>query len=420
MRLLAGTGWGGRPGAADGAAPVSEPPAAGAPPGLAEAPTWARPVLLTLARLRAPRTVVAVAMSGGVDSSVAAALLVAAGVGVVGVTMRLWGEEELERGEGGCCSLDAVEDARRVCGRLGIAHYVLNLREHFHSTVVGDFLSQYRDGLTPNPCVRCNERVKFDELYRRVRLVGASHLATGHYCRLTEAGDGSLVMRRARDQRKDQSYTLYRTPDAVLRRCVFPLGELEKPQVRELARTWGLAVATKPDSQELCFVGGGDHRGVLARDLAGSYAPGPILDLEGREVGRHQGVPFYTVGQRHGLELKVTRPDAEPQYVVKVESRANTVRIGPWRALLTPSCSLSRLVVLSPRPAGEGANALAQLRAHGRPVPALWWQLPGGRARVEFREPQAGVSPGQSLVLYDGDQVVAGGEVEVESGAEAR
>lgn len=411
MRQLAGTAPGGRSDLGDGSAGPGGRGTEGTVEDLRpELPGWAAPALAPLTGLRQGPALVAVAMSGGVDSSVAAALLVAAGVATVGVTMRLWGEDQLERGEGGCCSIDAVEDARRVCARLGIAHYVLNLRDHFHATVVADFLGEYGDGRTPNPCVRCNERVKFDELHRRMGLVGATHLATGHYARLVPGAAGGMELRRARDQRKDQSYTLYRTPPEILSSCLFPLGELEKPRVRELAQLLGLGVAAKPDSQELCFVDGSDHRRVLARELAGGYAPGPVLDLEGNQVGRHLGVPFYTVGQRHGLDLQVRRPDATPQYVVRVDGAANVLRVGPWSALLRHSCSLARVVVLDRRRLLGPVRA--QLRAHGRAVPATVSGLDAGRARVDFAEPQAGVSPGQSLVLYDEDRVVGGGEVE--------
>ncbi len=381
-------------------------------------PPWTMPLLEALGGIEPRPTLVAVAMSGGVDSSVAAALLATSGLPVVGVTMRLWAEEDFERGEGGCCSLDAVEDARRVCARLGIPHYVINLRDQFERTVVGQFLEEYREGRTPNPCVRCNETVKFADLHLRMSRVGASHLATGHYARVERGGPAGVVLRRARDPRKDQSYTLYRTPPDVLSRCLFPLGTLEKPQVRELAAALGLGVAAKPDSQELCFVGGGDHRELLARELSGSFSEGPVVDQEGVLVGRHRGLPFYTVGQRHGLGLPARRPDAQPLYVYEVDRPRNTLRVGPWSSLLRTGCRISRFVALASPPGRGWQRALAQLRAHAQPTPVSWRLIPGERAEVRFAAPQAAVSPGQSLVLYDGDQVVAGGEIEVKSGEE--
>ena len=350
-------------------------------------------------------------MSGGVDSSVAAALAVASGVETVGVTMRLWGTEEMERGEGGCCSTDAVEDARRVCSRLGIGHYVLNMAEHFRETVVGDFLTQYGDGLTPNPCIRCNEKVKFSELLRRVAAVGATHIASGHYAQVREDTGGWCQLHRGGDRRKDQSYTLYRSSQAVLSRLLLPLGSLQKPAVRALAQDSSLAVAHKPDSQELCFVGGGDHREVLARELEGEYRPGPIKDLAGAEVGRHRGLPFYTVGQRQGLGLAVRHPDAEPRYVVRVDRSHNTLVVGPWRSLLRSECHLRECVVLDGLPPELPRTGLAQLRAHAQPTAAEWRATDSDHVTVRFAQPQVGVAPGQSLVLYDGDKVIAGGEI---------
>jgi tRNA-specific 2-thiouridylase len=353
---------------------------------------------------------VAVAMSGGVDSSVAAALCVAAGMVTLGVTMRLWGTDEMERGEGGCCSLDAVEDARRVCARLGIPHYVLNMRDHFEQTVIRDFVEEYRAGRTPNPCIRCNETVKFKELLRRVEAVSATHVATGHYARITMA-QGTLHLRRARDQRKDQSYTLYRCDQEVLAHTLLPLGELEKPRVRQLASDLGLAVARKPDSQDLCFVGGRDHRVVLERELAGQFAPGPIVDQAGRTVGTHRGIPFYTVGQRQGLGGENASDKAGPRYVVQLDAAHNRVVVGPRSALEVRSCRLARCTYPPGPSAVARLEGVAQPRAHAVPAPAVWTSLAGAAAEVEFQRPQIGIAPGQSLVLYDGDRVVAGGEV---------
>ncbi|MGH7643481.1 MAG: tRNA 2-thiouridine(34) synthase MnmA [Candidatus Dormibacteria bacterium] len=356
-------------------------------------------------------SVVAVAMSGGVDSSVAAALAVASGLDTIGVTMRLWGTAEMERGEGGCCSIDAVEDARRVCSRLEIPHYVLNMADHFRETVVEDFLSEYAAGRTPNPCIRCNEKVKFAELWRRVDAVGATHIASGHYALVRETASGWCTLHRGSDHRKDQSYTLYRSRRAVLSQLVLPLGQLSKAAVRALAGELGLAVAQKPDSQELCFVGGGDHREVLERELAGQFASGPITDLGGRELGRHRGLPFYTVGQRQGLGLAVRQAATEPHYVVRVDRRSNTLVVGPWRTLLKRDCQVGESVYLDDQPSTRARSGLAQLRAHGQPVAATWQGIGDHRATVHFAEPQAGIAPGQSLVLYDGDRVIAGGEI---------
>ncbi|MGA8208398.1 MAG: tRNA 2-thiouridine(34) synthase MnmA [Candidatus Dormiibacterota bacterium] len=355
--------------------------------------------------------VVAVAMSGGVDSSVAAALVVAAGAETVGVTMRLWGTEEMEQGEGGCCSIDAVEDARRVCSRLGIPHYVLNMAAHFRESVVGDFLSRYAAGLTPNPCVRCNEKVKFAELWRRVRALGATHIASGHYAQVREDPQGGCSLHRGSDPRKDQSYTLYRNGGALLSRLLLPLGRLQKRQVRSIAASLGLAVADKPDSQELCFVGGGDHRVVLQRELEGAFSPGPIRDLRGQEVGQHRGLPFYTVGQRQGLGLAVRQASTEPHYVIRVDAPRNTLVVGPWQSLLRSECQVDHCVFLDALPSEAPRSGLAQLRAHGQTVAASWTSSGEIAASVRFSVAQPGIAPGQSLVLYDGDRVIAGGEI---------
>jgi tRNA-uridine 2-sulfurtransferase len=356
-------------------------------------------------------SLVAVAMSGGVDSSVAAALVVAAGAETVGVTMRLWGTEEMEQGEGGCCSIDAVEDARRVCSRLGIPHYVLNMAEHFRESVVADFLTRYAAGLTPNPCIRCNEKVKFAELWRRVRSLGATHIASGHYAQVRDDPKGGCSLHRGVDQRKDQSYTLYRNAGAVLARLLLPVGGLQKSQVRSIAAALDLAVAGKPDSQELCFVGGRDHRALLESELDGAFRAGPIRDLSGHEVGRHRGLPFYTVGQRQGLGLAVRNPTTEPHYVVRVDSSRNTLVVGPWQSLLCAECQVGECVFLDGLPVEVPRSGLVQLRAHGQPVEASWHPTGAATASVRFSTPQAGVAPGQSLVLYDGGRVIAGGEI---------
>jgi tRNA-specific 2-thiouridylase len=361
-------------------------------------------------RLR-PGSVVAVAMSGGVDSSIAAALTVATGAEAMGVTMRLWGTEEMEQGEGGCCSIDAVEDARRVCSRLGIPHYVLNMAEHFRVSVVGDFLSRYVEGLTPNPCIRCNEKVKFAELWRRVRALGATHVASGHYAQIRDHPDAGCSLHRGVDQRKDQSYTLYRNGGAVLSRIVLPVGGLQKAQVRSIAAVLGMAVASKPDSQELCFVGGGDHRAVLEKELEGAFRPGPIKDLSGHELGRHRGLPFYTVGQRQGLGLAVRNPASQPHYVVRLDGPRNTLVVGTWQALLRSECRITEVVYLDELPPEAPRLGQAQLRAHGQPVAASWNASGEATASVRFSVPQPGIAPGQSLVLYDGDRVIAGGEI---------
>ncbi len=355
--------------------------------------------------------VVAVAMSGGVDSAVAAALCVAAGVPTIGLTMRLWATEAVERLEGGCCSVDAVEDARRVAARLEIPHYVLDLAAPFQAAVVSDFLEAYAGGRTPNPCIRCNQRIKFAELLRRARAVGATHLATGHYARVRVDAQGRAALHRAADPRKDQSYTLYHCDQATLARVCLPLGGLPKPAVRALAAALELGVAAKPDSQELCFVGGGDHRALLRERLQGRYAPGPVVDEAGAVLGTHEGLPFYTVGQRGGLRLAATRPDQAPLHVLRLDPRRNTVVVGPRERLDRRSVAVTGCVYPDGRVPGGPLRGTVQLRAHGRPVPAAWRPGAAGHARIDFDAPEPGAAPGQSAVCYVGDRVVAGGEL---------
>ncbi len=345
-------------------------------------------------------------MSGGVDSAVAAALAVAAGARVFGVTMRLWGDAP--GAGGGCCSVDAVEDARRAATRLGVAHYVLDLSRPFADTVVRDFADTAQAGRTPNPCVRCNQWIKFQALLVRVRAVGATHLATGHYARVRQDRRGRCTLHRGRDLRKDQSYTLYPVGGDTLRAVHLPLGGLTKAEVRSIAAALSLGVAAKPDSQDLCFVGG-DHRGWLRRRLGPAARPGPIVSADGTVLGHHGGLALYTVGQRSGLGLSPAGPEQPPQYVLRLEPDGNRIVVGPREALAVQDARVEGCVyqggAVPPRP----ISAVVQLRAHGRAVAATWEPGPEGSARVRFAEPEPMVAPGQAAVCYRGDRVVAGG-----------
>jgi tRNA-specific 2-thiouridylase len=341
--------------------------------------------------------VTVVALSGGVDSATAAALLVEAGHRVVGITMRLYDASGTSASIGGrCCGPRDVEDARRVAAHLDIPFYVANYEDEFSARVVADFVDEYARGRTPNPCVRCNQHIKFTPLLRRARALGAGALATGHYARII---DGRLA--RARDARKDQSYFLFNMPP-VLDFVRFPLGELTKEEVRAHARRLGLPNADKPESQEICFVPDGDYAGFVA--ARASAAPGEIVDESGRVVGQHDGVHRFTVGQRRGLRVAA----GEPRYVVSVDALTRRVTIGP-------AASLDRRAVMvddvqwSAGAPDEPVRARVQIRYRHEARPA--WVRPAGptRAEVEFDDAERAPAPGQAAVFYDGDAVLGGG-----------
>jgi tRNA-specific 2-thiouridylase len=346
-------------------------------------------------------------MSGGVDSSVAAALLLAAGHEVIGVTMQIWPQQGDD--ERACCSLSAVEDARRVATALGIPHYVLNFQEEFRRSVIDNFIAEYRAGRTPNPCIQCNRWIKFDLLLERAVALGADAVATGHYARAVYHEDlGRWSVRRGVDRGKDQSYVLYGLTQAQLPRVLFPLGEMTKPQVRALAAEYGFRVANKPESQEICFVPDDDYGRFLREQTPEIATPGPVVDTAGRVLGTHQGVAFYTVGQRRGLGIAVNAP----LYVVRLDAAANTVVVGTQEELLARRAVAGDVVfgkwaadaLAAPRP------VLATLRYKMAPQPAVA-QVADDRLTVTFHNPQRAVTPGQALVCYDGEDVVAGGTI---------
>jgi tRNA-specific 2-thiouridylase len=342
-------------------------------------------------------------MSGGVDSSVAAALLVEAGAEVVGLSLRLY--DLPEHGPGGgrtCCAPEDLYDARAVAQALGIPHYVLDATRAFAEDVIDDFVDAYLSGRTPNPCVRCNERTKFRDLLGRARALGCAALATGHYARILSDGKG-LSLARAADRRRDQSYFLFTLGQEELGSACFPLGERTKDEVRGYARARGLPVADKPDSMEVCFVGPGRTADFVERWSGSGAGEGDVVDLSGRLLGRHRGIHRYTVGQRHGLGVA----GPEPRYVVALEGPANRVVVGGADDVLAHGCVIEdlRWATGDPPPRVRG---LVQVRS--RTAPAAATALLGtGRARVLFDEPVRAVAPGQAAVLYDGDRVLGGG-----------
>lgn len=352
---------------------------------------------------------VVVAMSGGVDSSVAAAILVEQGYEVIGVTLNLWPrlQSQAERDDA-CCSLAAVEDARSVADKLGIPHYTLNFRDVFERTVIQNFVDEYARGRTPNPCLRCNEHVKFDSLLLKALGLGAEFIATGHYARIDRnATGGRYRLRRGLDSDKDQSYALYTLKQDQLSHTLLPLGGLRKAETRRLAAAFDLPVAEKPDSQEICFVPENDYGGFL-REYAGLRpAPGEIVTEDGIVLGRHRGIPYYTVGQRRGLGLAA----AQPYYVLALDVQRNRVVVGAERDLYA-SALVAEEVNLISEPGLDGPRPVtAKVRYRAPEVQATVMPLSDGNIQVTFAKPQRAPAPGQAVVLYQGDDVFGGGTI---------
>ena len=354
---------------------------------------------------------VLVAMSGGVDSSVAAALLVEQGYDVVGATMKLFCHDD-DLPDRPCCSLDSVNDARRVCDRLGIPHYVLNLESAFGRDVVDDFVREYSEGRTPIPCVRCNTFTKFRDLVRKADAIDARWVATGHYARVQDG-----VLSRGLDPNKDQTYFLWGIERAVLSRMLLPVGHQTKAETRAVARTLGLVTADKVESQDICFVPDGDHAKVIASRL-GADAPalqrGPFVALDGRVLGEHEGYARYTIGQRRGLPGGF----AEPMYVVAIRPATRTIVLGPREALLGRGV-VAREVNWLVDPRGVGARVQVQVRHRSAPAAAELVRAGDDEIELALDEPVAAITPGQSLVLYDGEVVVGGGVIERAAGRRA-
>ncbi|MDN5272627.1 tRNA 2-thiouridine(34) synthase MnmA [Chloroflexus sp. MS-CIW-1] len=346
-----------------------------------------------------------VAMSGGVDSSLAAALLLEAGHQVTGVTMHLWDDDDHGLRESLCCAAEAAASARRVCALLGIPFYVFNYQREFRRHVIDYFIRAYTHGLTPNPCVECNRMIKFRALLDRARTLGFDAVATGHYARVVQTDSGRYQLWRAVDAEKDQSYMLHMLGQAELSRLLFPIGSYTKREVRDMAAARGLPSADREESQDICFVPDGDYRNLLQIEAPESLVPGPIFDLEGREIGRHRGLPLYTVGQRRGLGLG----GGEPRYVVAIDPARNALIVGPAAALNRERFTVIDVHWVDDAPPAEVFHCEVQVRAHAEPLPARVSQQTDGRWLVELERPQRAVSPGQAAVFYARMQVLGGG-----------
>ncbi|GAB4179904.1 MAG: tRNA 2-thiouridine(34) synthase MnmA [Terrimicrobiaceae bacterium] len=343
-------------------------------------------------------------MSGGVDSSVAAHFLQRQGYEVIGVTMKVWPQDCMSRAEDKCCGPSAIADARGVAHRLRIPHYVVDEADRFEEIVIDYFASEYRAGRTPNPCVMCNEKLKFGSLWDKARSLGADFIATGHYAIVEHTPEGA-ILRRGIDSKKDQSYFLFSLSQEQLSRALTPLGELTKPEIRQIARELGLRVADKVDSQEICFVPGNDYKSFLKSHLADDqFHKGGIYDTKGKYLADHEGIEMFTIGQRKGL------PGGSPfpLYVVDIDPENSRVIVGREEDLVRSEFEVERLNWLA-NDVTTPAKVVVKIRYSHPGTPATISSLPGGRARIVLDEPQRAITPGQAAVIYQGDRVIGGG-----------
>lgn len=354
---------------------------------------------------------VVIGMSGGVDSSVAAYLLKQQGYDVIGVTMQIWqdkSKEAFER-EGGCCSLSAVEDARRVCAKIDIPFYVMNFKEVFEKMVIDYFVEEYLTGRTPNPCIACNKFIKFDALLERAKALEAEYVATGHYARvLYDECRKRYIIRRSAALDKDQTYVLYNLTQDQLRHILMPLGDYKKGQVREIARELDLRTANKPESQEICFVEDNDYGRFINERVGKDIKPGYFVDTQGRKLGAHKGIVHYTVGQRKGLGIAL----GKPMYVVEIIPDKNLVVLGDESEVFSNELVASKMNYISFEKLEGPINVKAKIRYSAREAEATVIPIDNEKVRVVFKEPQRAITPGQAVVFYQEDLLVGGGTIE--------
>lgn len=349
-------------------------------------------------------------MSGGVDSSVAAAVLLDQGYDVVGVTMQIWPDmdEDRKKTEGGCCSLSAVDDARRVANRLRIPYYVMNFKEVFEKKVIDYFVDEYLQGRTPNPCIACNRHVKFDAMLKKAEAMGIDYVATGHYARVEyDETLGRFLLKKSATDRKDQTYALYNLTQDQLGKTLMPIGEFHKERVREIAKEIGLTVANKPDSQEICFVDDNDYGRFISERTNTGIEPGDFVDTRGNVLGKHKGIVHYTIGQRKGLGISL----GKPVFVVEIDVPGNRVILGDDTEVFSHSLIAEDLNFIPFDTLQGNIRVKAKIRYSAKEANAIVIPQEDGTVRVDFESPQRAITPGQAVVFYDGDIIVGGGTI---------
>lgn len=352
---------------------------------------------------------VVVGMSGGVDSSVAAYLLKEQGYDVIGVTMQIWQDEDraIQEENGGCCGLSAVDDARRVAADLGIPYYVMNFKKEFKRDVIDYFIEEYRQGRTPNPCIACNRYVKWESLLKRSLDIGADYIATGHYARIVKLDNGRYTLMRSATLAKDQTYALYNLTQEQLSRTLMPVGEYSKDKVREIAERINLQVASKLDSQDICFVPDGDYASFIEETTGEKVVPGNFVDLDGNILGQHKGIIHYTVGQRKGLGLSL----GKPVFVLEIRPETNEVVIGDNEDALSNTLRANRINFMSVEELEGEKRVFAKIRYNHKGAWCTVKKSGEDEILCTFEEPQRAITPGQAVVLYDGDYVFGGGTI---------